>query len=910
MDQFTSLILNSKNWLVENVLGYAKKLNYFKYTSTRKKDWHTSIASLSSLFVKVLNENSLALNFGPDDNFSKDTIASLGMLLAQKHRKHGVSMGMFLGLFKYYRQSYIELAMQAGFEHYYERDCFIKINWFFDRVELGVCTAWADLQEELLATKKDLEQRFTELEKNREELAQVNSQFNNIIDFLPDATFVIDKDKKVIAWNKAIEEMTGVKKEDIVGKGNKLYAIPFHGKPQSILVDLLNADDRIVLKNYNLLERQGDTLHAEGFAPALYSGRGAYLKGKAALLFDGRGNYNGAIESIRDITDRKKAEEALHREKEQLAVTLASIGDGVITVDLEGVVTLLNPVAETLIGYRQAEAIGRPLNDIFNIINEYTGEPAKNPVNRVLAEGKVVGLANHTALVAKDGTKRSISDSAAPIMDKTGKLLGAILVFRDVTEERQKEEALKKSEERFRFLAENARDIIFRIQIQPEAKFEYISPAIASITGYETAEFYQNPKITYRLLHPDEWFVLDNLFAGKYSLGTKPLITKWIHRNGDVIWTEQQNTPIYNDNEELIAVEGIVRDITKRKKAEEKLKYISFHDSLTRVYNRAYFEQEMRRLENGRFNPLGIIVCDVDGLKLVNDTLGHDTGDELLVIAANLIKKAFRKSDVVARIGGDEFAVLMPNSDDEVVETACNRIKSALLDYNGTNAKLPLSLSVGWAVSNDTPVKMDELFKEADNNMYREKLHRNQSARSAIVQTLMKALEARDFMAEGHADRMKDLVEAIAKAIGLSKRRISDLRLLAQFHDIGKVGIPDRILLKDGPLTTEEVIEMQRHCEIGYRIAQSAPDLVPIADWILKHHERWDGKGYPLGLKKRDIPLECRILAIADAFDAMITYRPYRKALSHTDALKEIRRCAGSQFDPLLVEKFIDIIQQ
>ena len=135
---------------------------------------------------------------------------------------------------------------------------------------------------------------------------------------------------------------------------------------------------------------------------------------------------------------------------------------------------------------------------------------------------------------------------------------------------------------------------------------------------------------------------------------------------------------------------------------------------------------------------------------------------------------------------------------------------------------------------------------------------------------------------------------------------MTDLRLLAQFHDIGKVGIPDRILLKPGALEPDEVIEMRRHCEIGHRIAQSSPDLLPVADWVLKHQEWWNGGGYPLGLAGERIPIECRILSIADAYDAMTSDRPYRKAMSHAAAVAELRRCAGSQFDPELVELFIE----
>lgn len=193
--------------------------------------------------------------------------------------------------------------------------------------------------------------------------------------------------------------------------------------------------------------------------------------------------------------------------------------------------------------------------------------------------------------------------------------------------------------------------------------------------------------------------------------------------------------------------------------------------------------------------------------------------------------------------------------------------------------------------------------------MYREKVHSGMNARSAIFQTLVKSLETRDYMTEGHAERMQSSVQAMAKALRLPERASKDLSLLVQFHDIGKVGIPDSILFKDGKLTEDECRIMQRHCEIGHRIALSAPELTIISDWILKHHEWWDGHGYPLGLRGEEIPLECRILSIADAYDAMTNYRSYRPTRTHQEAVEELRRQAGSQFDPDLVKVFIELIE-
>lgn len=354
-----------------------------------------------------------------------------------------------------------------------------------------------------------------------------------------------------------------------------------------------------------------------------------------------------------------------------------------------------------------------------------------------------------------------------------------------------------------------------------------------------------------------------------------------------------------------------IQNVTQRKETEIQLKYLSLYDTLTGLFNRGYFEKEIRNLQHGEDNIIGVIMADVDGLKLVNDTFGHDAGDSLLMAASQVIKDSFRQGDIIARIGGDEFAVLLPGNDFPAAERAGERIREAVSRYNIIHrSPFPLSVSVGVTSGDITKIGIDELIKEADNNMYREKLHHNQSTRSEIVQTLMKALKARDMDTEWHGERLQDFVEKLGRAAGVPDHGIPDLRLFAQFHDIGKVGVADIILFKPSRLTPDEALEMQRHCEIGYRIAQASQDLSPIANLILLHHEWWNGTGYPLRLKGEDIPLGCRILAIADAYDAMTNNRPYRKALSTAQALAELRKGAGVQFDPHLVVIFVKIVEQ
>lgn len=392
----------------------------------------------------------------------------------------------------------------------------------------------------------------------------------------------------------------------------------------------------------------------------------------------------------------------------------------------------------------------------------------------------------------------------------------------------------------------------------------------------------------------------ERLNLGRMETFELPVICK----DGSVITARVNASPIYESG---VVSGGIVlaEDVSRRKEAENKLRYLGMHDPLTGLFNRAYFEDAMRRLETSRTVPVGLIVFDLDGLKLMNDTLGHQAGDSLLIEASRLLAGCCRKEDILARVGGDEFAVLLPHSLRERTEGVCQNIRLEIARHNKANGDFPMSLSMGFAVREDATVSMDEIFHIADDNMYREKLHSSRSARASIVQALMKAMEARDYITEGHAERLQDLVLLLTDALDISDEKGNDLRLLAQFHDIGKVGISDSILFKPDKLTEQEATEMKRHCEIGHRIALSAPELAPVAEWILKHHEWWNGKGYPLGLAGNDIPLECRILSIADAFDAMTSDRPYRKAMPEDEALQELERYAGTQFDPMLVSLFV-----
>ncbi len=486
---------------------------------------------------------------------------------------------------------------------------------------------------------------------------------------------------------------------------------------------------------------------------------------------------------------------------------------------------------------------------------------------------------------------------------------------REVEERKKYEQALRSSERKYRLLAENMFDVIWKAEFASDniLKYKYLSPSTVNLLGYLPEELIDCPF--------EKCLTSESCQKLKRTLDQVGTTTKnqqdpksisleveQIHKDGKIIWTEVIATLFWSEEGNLLSAQGVTRDITKRKEMEEKLREQSFHDTLTGLYNRAFFEKEMHRLQDGRYCPVGILICDIDGLKLVNDTFGHSKGDQIIKETAELLRDYFRKSDILARVGGDEFAVLLPKVTENDMKEICQRIKHRLEENMSKAPELPLTVSMGYAVSYSTPVDMETLFKEADGNMYKEKMYRSQSVRSEIINALTKIMEVRDFITEGHGERMQDLVVNMAEFLDFSTSKINDLKLLAQFHDIGKVGIPDHILFKSEKLNQEEFKEMQGHCEIGYRIAKTAPHLFHIADFILKHHEWWNGQGYPLGLQGEEIPLECRILAIVDAYDTMTSNRPYSRAVSHEEAEKELKRWSGIQFDPYLVEHFLYLI--
>lgn len=466
-------------------------------------------------------------------------------------------------------------------------------------------------------------------------------------------------------------------------------------------------------------------------------------------------------------------------------------------------------------------------------------------------------------------------------------------------------DALKESEERYREILLTIEegyyeaDLSGRITFCNEAAGSLFGGySIDELKGISYKQLYQEPEKAYQTFH--------RVFTT--GIPEKGLILEMIKKDGSNAFGEISVSLIKDKDGFINGFKGIGKDVTERIEYEKKLEFLSLHDQLTGIRNRAYYESELDRLEGGREYPVTIITADLDGLKLINDTLGHDVGDRLLCSCAVLLKDSLRQSDMVARVGGDEFSAILRQTEQATGELIVKRIRKKVNDYNRGKSDVPLGISVGIATAEDAREPLRVIYKKADDSMYRDKLYRSDSSRGKIVQSLLAALAERDYITEGHARRLEELCREIGEKIGLSSHQLSDLALLAQVHDLGKVGIPDQILYKPESLTEDEWEVMRGHPEKGYRIASASPDLSGVADLILKHHERWDGSGYPLQLKGKEIPIECRIMAIVDAFDAMTNKRPYNRVKSEGEALEEIKSGSGSQFDPELVSIFLAIM--
>ena len=387
--------------------------------------------------------------------------------------------------------------------------------------------------------------------------------------------------------------------------------------------------------------------------------------------------------------------------------------------------------------------------------------------------------------------------------------------------------------------------------------------------------------------------------------------------------------------EEIETMAAIARQaavVIENARLHEQVQQQAIADPLTGLYNHRHLyerlEQEMARAKRSR-RPVAVLMLDVDNLKLINDTYGHQVGDEALKLLASVLQSSCRAEDIVGRYGGDEFMIILPEADSADAERIGERIQTNLathyLEAEGKDGCVPVRLSMGVACCPNDATVMHELVDAADSALYRSKQRgggRISTARGRVeelmptdsrafsaMQGLVSALIQKEPSMRQHVGNVAKYSVLAAAALGLSKKNQNILRRAGWVHDVGKIAVPDGVLCKPGPLDDEEWKLIRQHVEFSVTILRGIAHLADIVPAVAAHHEWFDGSGYPRGLKGRRIPMTARVLSAADAYSAMTNDRPYRLAMSREEAVEELRRSAGTQFDPKVVAAFVQVLE-
>lgn len=598
---------------------------------------------------------------------------------------------------------------------------------------------------------------YINVSKNREKLSKrrFKSLFENMEEGFALHKIICDSSGAPIDYiflevNEAFENITELKAEDIIGRRVK---------------EILPDTEPYWIERYGEVALSRKSASFTNYAKSLNK----YFNVNAFSP-----NYMEFAVVFTDITEQVNATKKAELERNFFETVLHSLGDGIISTDKYGKIDLMNVVAENLTGWKMKDARGIQFEEVFKIVNEFTRKNCENPVKQVLELGETVELESNTILIKKNGQEIPVEDSAAPIKNDSGEVVGAVVVFRDYTEKKEK---------------------------------------------------------------------------------------------------------------------------------QDEIVYLSYHDQLTGLYNRRFFEEEIRRLDTERNLPISIAMVDVNGLKLTNDAFGHIAGDRLLKKVSKLLKTHCRADDIIARIGGDEFVILFPQTSGKETEQIVKRIYAGA--KNSYLEQLVISVSIGFSTKKSMEQSITDVFTKAEEYMYRKKLTESQSMRSETIKAILQAVNEKSEREQLHAERVSEISKEIGIMLGVSQDVLEEIEIAGLMHDIGKIVLDDNLLNKEGDLTEEEYAQMKRHPEGSYHILRSVDSYTKLADYVLSHHERWDGNGYPRGISGEKIPFVSRIIAIADAFEAMTSERPYREKLSEEEALLEIKNNAGTQFDPKIAEIFV-----
>ncbi|APM38628.1 PAS domain S-box protein [Clostridium kluyveri] len=728
---------------------------------------------------------------------------------------------------------------------------------------------------------------YINIKKNKE-LVELNKKFKlqrmyfeELFKNSRDGIVIIDNKDRIINVNESFEKIFQYKFEEIKG----LFA--------NDVIASFNIEDAFQFSNIIM---HGGTVNAETKRKRKDGSLVDVNIIAFPFIFDT--NQVGLCAMYKDIGYKKKSEQELQLQRLYFSQLLENSPEAICMLDNEDRIIDVNPAFEKLFGYTKEELKNYYINDRI-VQKEAIGEAVG--ISKSVMNGNIVGY--ETFRMRKDKSLINVHILAHPILFEH-KQIGVFGIYKDITEQKCSEKALKASEYTFRTLFESSSDSVIIVE---NSKIIDCNTAAVEVLGYASKMgiIGKSPYEISPEKQPD-----GSISKKKQDDILKKAVEKgkfkfewWNEKiDGTLLPVEVMMTAILLNGKKVFHC--LCRDITERKEMEQKLKYLSYRDQLTSLYNRRFFEEELKRMDVKYNFPLTVVMADVNGLKLINDSFGHTVGDELLKKVSEAMEKGCPKEGVVARLGGDEFVILMPRTDLYKARQIINDIKGMLLKEKVNSAYVDVSFGYECKINNEQ--KIEEVLKKSEDNMYKRKLFESPIMRKKTLDSIIKALYERNEREAQHAQKVSELCENMGKALGLPESEIEELKTLGLFHDIGKIAVDESILNKVEDLASYELEQLKRHSEVGYRILNTVSDMTQIARYTLAHHEKWDGSGYPKCLKGEEIPLQSRIIAIVDAYDIMINEKRNGKTLTEDMAVKELKKNSGTCFEPRLVGIFIE----
>ncbi len=758
---------------------------------------------------------------------------------------------------------------------------------------------------------------------------------------------VIDTEQKVDLINKKGCEVLGYQENEIIGKNWFDNFIPERLRNEVRLVFLRLISGEITVADYfenPVLTKTGEE---------------KLIRWHNTVLRNQDNKITGTLSSGEDITERKRIEESARASERRYRDLVETMHEFVSEIQLDGVFQFVNQPFCKAAGYQIQELVG---TNFFSYLHPDDSEKTLSHC-RLLQESKKPIYNCEYRFRKKDGTYLDLLTNGDPVYDSSGNLKSVLQISFDITERKKIEKALKSAEEQKEIVLNSLTDLVVYHDLQ--SRVMWTNKAAGDSVGVKPEDLIG--RYCYEIWHSRKK-ACPGCSVIKARQTGKPQEHQITSPDGRIWFI--RGFPVKDENDNVTGVVEVAQDVTRRKKAEEelerlnkelaktnrKLQSLALKDYQTSLYNHLYLadiiEAEFYRARR-LGTSLSAIMLDIDYFKSINDVYGYQFGDMILKQFARQLKKMVRRYDIIVRFGGEEFVGICPGINRQQTVTLARRILNALNLYNFGDKKHTVKIKLSIAVASypeDRVIKGMDLIELTENilgevkeyggnkvyssqdikkkrhslsekgkesaevTLLKKKIDKltkqsNQSLIEAVF-AFAKTIEFKDHYTGEHSERTIYYATEIARLLDLSQNEVENIRQAAILHDLGKIGISEKILGKKAKLTPEEFDEIKKHPQIGVDIIRPIQFLHGIIPLILYHHERWDGKGYPAGLKGEDIPIGARIISVADVYQALTSNRPYRKAYPGEEAVKIIKSGSGKQFDPKVVEVFLKILSQ